>query len=141
MSVAVRFPRLFRVIPSSVYLLPGVRPYHGVFGLLWWADAECVVGCRHFWLVFDPHQGSTVQATFFQYLARELNWATRTPRLNHDIRSSEQLLPPAEVGGVPHLLLCSDHDGQRCRGDPWTGLERVDGSMRSSFTHFIALDA
>lgn len=120
---------------------PGVRPYHGLLCLLRWADAQYIIGDRHFWLVCHPLYRSTLQATLLQYLAREHSWATRAPHHNHDIRSSERLFPPTQVGRVPHLLLYGDHDDQCCRGGAWTRLEGSRGSMCSSFIVFIAFDA
>ena len=122
MSVAVRVQSNYVIPPPHVLL--GVCPHNGFLGLLRWANAEHIVRCRHFWLVYHPPDRQTLQAPFLQYSIRKLSGAARASRHDHDIRSSERLFPPAQVGRVPHLFLYSDHDDQCCRGSAWT---RLDG--------------
>jgi hypothetical protein len=122
MSVAVRVQSNY-VMPQPQVLL-GVCPHYGFLGLLRWANAEHIVRCWHFWLVYNPPDRQTLQAPFLQYSICKLSGAARTSRHDHDIRSYERLFPPAQVGRVPHLLLYSDHDGQRHSGSART---RLDG--------------
>ena len=104
---------------------PGICAHHGFLGLLWRANAQYFVGYWHIRLVCHSHHWRTLQATLFQDVAREHNRATRTPHHDHDIRPPERLFPPAQVGRVPHLLLCGNYDGQHYCGGAWTRLEML----------------
>ena len=110
MSVAVRLHSNY--IVSRPHVCLGFCPHYGFLGLLRWANAEHIVRCRHFRLVYNPPDRRTLRTPFFQYPIRERSGASCTSRHDYDIRPYERLFPPAEVGRVPHLLLCSDHDSQ-----------------------------
>lgn len=120
MSVAVRIHSNY--IMSRPHVCLGIRPHHGFLGLFRWSNAEHIVRCRHFRLIYNPPDRRTLQAPFLQYPIRKLSGASCASRYDYDIRSYERLFPPAQVGDVPHLLLCSDHDSQCSSGGARTRL-------------------
>ena len=122
MSVAVRV-HFDYVMPHVMFFL-GVCPHYGFLGLLRWTNAEHIVRCWHFWLVYNPPDRQALQAPFLQYSIRKLSGASRTSRHDHDLRSYERLFPSPQVGRVPYLLLYSDHDDQCHSRSAWT---RLDG--------------